>query len=241
MNASGDAAEQVIRMALEGTEVAVKITGAAAKDIAMITAAVLRKEGKSKGKARLGKMIKSGKELKVFSIRQKDVKKFSQEAKRYGVLYCVLKEKGNKNGEAIIDVIARAEDAPKINRIIERFQLTTVDIGSMSRQAEREEMAKAQEKNGSGKLLDEVLINEEKETLPNPQRARAEKSGLSLQDSDRQMRGESKTSMTKNDKPSIRKKLMAYRRELRISADRKPDRGETHLPSMKKVKKGRER
>ena len=36
--------------------------------------------------ARLTNMIKSGKELKVFSIPNKDLKKFTEQAKRYGVL-----------------------------------------------------------------------------------------------------------------------------------------------------------
>ena len=34
MNSSGDAAEQVVRLSLEGTEVALKLTGSAAKNIA---------------------------------------------------------------------------------------------------------------------------------------------------------------------------------------------------------------
>ena len=45
-------------------------------------------------------MIKSGKELKVFSIPQKDLKKFTEQAKRYGVLYCVLRDKNTKGENA---------------------------------------------------------------------------------------------------------------------------------------------
>ena len=36
MNHSGDVAEQVVRMTLEGTEVAAKITGAGAKQVAIL-------------------------------------------------------------------------------------------------------------------------------------------------------------------------------------------------------------
>ena len=52
-------------------------------------------------------MIKSGKELKVFSIPQKDLKKFTEQAKRYGVLYCVLRDKNTKGENAPVDIIAR--------------------------------------------------------------------------------------------------------------------------------------
>lgn len=131
MNYGGDAAEQVVRMSLEGVEVAAKISGNGAKNIALLLAAVLKEEQKTKGKARLTNMLKSGKELKVYTVQNQDLKKFAQEAKRYGVLYCVLKDKNNKSDTAVVDVIARAEDASKIQRITERFQLATVDTATV--------------------------------------------------------------------------------------------------------------
>ena len=85
MTNSGDAAEQVVRLSLEGFEVAAKLTGSAAKNIAILLASVLKQEAtqanKTRGKARLTNMIKSGKELKVFSIPNKDLKKFTEQAK----------------------------------------------------------------------------------------------------------------------------------------------------------------
>ena len=73
----GDAAEQIVRLSLEGFEVAAKLTGSAAKNIAVLLASVLKQEisqsNKTRGKARLTNMIKSGKELKVFSFEQKDL------------------------------------------------------------------------------------------------------------------------------------------------------------------------
>ena len=71
MNNGGDAAEQVVRLSLEGFEVAARLSGSAAKNIALLLVSVLKQEQKTKGKARLTNMIKSGKELKVFSIPQK--------------------------------------------------------------------------------------------------------------------------------------------------------------------------
>ena len=101
MNNGGDAAEQIVRLSLEGFEVAVRLTGSAAKNIAILLASVLKQEisqsNKTRGKARLTNMIKSGKELKVFSFQQKDLPKFTEQAKRYGVLYCVLRDKNTKS------------------------------------------------------------------------------------------------------------------------------------------------
>ena len=127
MNNGGDAAEQVVRLSLEGFEVAAKLTGSAAKNVALLLVSVLKQEQQTKGKARLTNMIKSGKELKVFSIPNKDLAQFTKQAKRYGVLYCVLRDKSAKGDDVPVDIIARAEDASKIQRIVERFEIGKVD------------------------------------------------------------------------------------------------------------------
>ena len=100
MSYSGDAAEQVVRMTLEGTEVAAKITGAGAKEVAKLLYAVLRDQTKTKGKTRLANMLRTGKELKVFAVKDEDLAKFCTQAKQYGVLYCVLKDRDAKDGKA---------------------------------------------------------------------------------------------------------------------------------------------
>ena len=57
MNNGGDAAEQVVRLSLEGFEVAAKLTGSAAKNVALLLVSVLKQEQQTKGKARLTNMI----------------------------------------------------------------------------------------------------------------------------------------------------------------------------------------
>ena len=64
---SGDAAEQVVRMSLEGAEVALKITGAAAKNLAAALYTVLKDQKKTKGKARIEAMLREKRPLKVRS------------------------------------------------------------------------------------------------------------------------------------------------------------------------------
>jgi hypothetical protein len=107
MNTGGEAAEQIVRMSLEGFEVAAKITGAGAKNIAILLYSILKEEKKTKGKARLTNMLRSGKELKVFTVKRGDLQKFTQEAKKYGVLYCVLADRKNKDPNAEVDCQSR--------------------------------------------------------------------------------------------------------------------------------------
>lgn len=211
MNAGGDAAEQIVRMSLEGVEVAARITGSGAKNLAVLIAAVLKEEQKTHGKARLSNMIRSGNELKVFTVQQKDLKRFAKEAKRYGVLYSVLREKGSGSPDASIDVIARATDAPKITRIMEKFRLNTVDKAS-------------------------VVKTMEKELERNPILAKTGKSPRSLQHSEK----ENDIPTGRKQRTSVREELQKYREgsERRKNAVpvKDPVKG---IPAVKK--KGKER
>lgn len=139
MNTGGEAGEQMVRMSLNGVEVAAKITGAGAKQLAVLLCAILKEQDKTKGAARLSSMLRSGKELKVFTVKQSDMKTFAKEARRYGVLYCALKGIG-KSPDGMVDIMVRAEDASKINRIVERFELVAVDKASI-----RNEITKGRE------------------------------------------------------------------------------------------------
>lgn len=143
---SGKAAEQVVRMTLNGVEVAAKISGKAAERLAVLLYAVLKDQKKTRGKTRLNSMLRSGKELKVFAIGDRDLEKFCREAKKYGILYCVLKDKTANDGHT--DVFVRAEDASKINRIFDRFGIATADIGSA-----RTEIVKAKEEQKNAAFL----------------------------------------------------------------------------------------
>ena len=217
MNTGGEAAEQIVRMSLEGFEVAAKITGAGAKNIAILLYSILKEERKTKGKARLTSMLRSGKELKVFTVKNGDLKKFTQEAKKYGVLYCVLTDRKNKDPNAEVDVIARAEDASKISRIVDRFNLASVDTASIVTEAEKSKDAKdgqpepdigVQEKAEKDKLLDELMGKpvQKEENAPNPSVAKTEKSHQSEPTSEQPKKSAEGATMTK-EKPSVREEL----------------------------------
>ena len=211
MNYSGDAAEQVVRFSLEGMEVAMKITGSAAKEMAILLAAALKAEQKTAGKARLSAMLKSGKELTVFSLPQKDLKKFVQEAKKYGVLYCTIRDRGKKDENAAVDIITRAEDAPKINRVVERFKLAAVDTAEIvqniekakaergSSDSENQSESKESIEEYMGKL-DKLFDDIASQSVPNPSQSSEfpSKSGLKEQEI---------IKPTSEKKPSVREKL----------------------------------
>lgn len=235
MNNGGDAAEQVVRLSLEGFEVAAKLTGSAAKNVAALLISVLKQENhsKTKGKERLTKMIKSGKELKVYSVPNKDLKKFVAEAKRYGVLYCVLKDRGSKGDNTPIDIIARAEDASKIQRIFDKFKLASVDSTSIVTETEKDVKARKGTEKGRQKRAKADIIADEALKKPkqkdgyaneNPDAAKTEKSPPSRLKSDKTNKAivtPHSDKGTADKKPSVREKLNRYSADIKQQKEQK--------------------
>lgn len=223
MNNGGDAAEQIVRLSLEGFEVAAKLTGTAAKELTVLLVSVLKQEQKTKGKARLTNMLKSGKELKVFSVPQKDLKKFTEQAKKYGVLYCVLRDKFSKDENAPVDIIARAEDASKIQRIFDRFELGKVDKASIVAEAEksmaeREERANEVPTKSKGEMVVEEAmgkpIQKDGASNENPQVAKTDKNPQSRRSSKEvDMHTDKGKAKSAEERPSVREKLDRYKAE----------------------------
>jgi len=129
MNYSGEAADQILRVSIQGAEVALRLSGKAAERVMVLIYTLMKDNQQTAGKTRLAGMLKSGKEITVFSVPEKDLSEFAKEAKRYGVLYCVLKEK-KMDAAGITDVMVYKEDASKINRIVERLGLATVEVSA---------------------------------------------------------------------------------------------------------------
>jgi hypothetical protein len=253
-------------MSLEGIEVAAKITGAGAKNIAAMLYTILKNKDKNKikGRQRLTAMLKSGKELKVFTVSEENLKQFTVEAKRYGVVYCALRGK-NQTADGLVDVMVRAEDASKINRIVERFKFATIDTATIKSEIEKSREAKGSdktvpeketpEKNKDDLLLDELMAKPaQKETAEpqNPTAAKTEKSLPSEPTSESKSR--SAEGISKPEKPSVREELReiqadrkkqadAPKREEKTVSDKKsPQKTTEHKqPTRKKKPKSKER
>lgn len=225
MSTSGEAADQVVKMTLDGVEVVAKITGVGAKELAALLYAVLKDQKKTKGKTRLSSMLRSEKELKVFAVKDDELKRFCQEAKKYGVLYCVLKDRDATDG--ITDIMVKAEDASKINRIFERFELSVVDMGEI-----KNELKRAVEKGTDipePERIDSVergddVPNKEEGQSKNPTEARVAKSRQSEPTSEIKNRNAESPS-AESAKPSVKKELDSIRKEQKKSvAKNKPSR-----------------
>ena len=223
MSVNGDVSEQVVRLSLEGFEVLARLTGSGAKNVAAMIYTIMKDKKQTKGKTKLNNMLRAGKPLKIFTIKKEDLKTFSKESKNYGISYCALVDRNNKDLDGMVDVMVKEEDASRINRIVERFKLTTVDTARIETEVtksiedkEAQKKEKGVQEKSKEEQLEEVLakkpMQKEQQTPENFNVAKTEKSPLSEPSSTTSKMQEGVSKGVK--KPSVKKELA----ELKIEA-----------------------
>lgn len=108
----------MVREALQVTEVAIKLSALGIKNALALSLAYAKENPKVKGKTSLDRLLREGKELKIIALQSKDVGQFKELAKQYGVLFAVIKDKAQNEK---VDVMFKAEDVAKLNRIYEQL------------------------------------------------------------------------------------------------------------------------
>ncbi|SEV85057.1 PcfB family protein [[Clostridium] fimetarium] len=115
-------AVQIIRVAYDGIEIAMKVgnggIGAMQKAIDVLKG-MLDYE-KSLGKTSMKKLLMKGGDLQVLQFNTEDMKKVEKMAKKYGILYSVLPDINKKDG--LSEVIFHSEAVPRANMMIQKLK-----------------------------------------------------------------------------------------------------------------------
>ena len=230
MSTAGDSAEEVVKLSLDGFEVVARLTGSMAKELAVMLVALSKSKGdKVKGQVGINNMLKRTGDFKVFTIKKEDYKEFKKHAKRYGVLYSAMCKRSElKNKDGVIDLLVKGEDAVRVNRMVERFNLTTIGETKIETALDKEDLQKIvtdnkdkteiskdiQEKNTSEDLINKLLkkqnIKEENENTNPSNLSNTEKE---IQSESSLKTNEKMEGTKKEEKPSIREKIDTIKKE----------------------------
>ena len=118
----GEAADQMVRMMLSGTEVMVRLSGSALKNLLALTMALASNRKTLSGKVNMGKMLRETRDLRRFPMTPQQYKQFKKLAKKHKLLYSVIKDKDDKG--KLMDVILPATELDRANAIFERILYT---------------------------------------------------------------------------------------------------------------------
>lgn len=115
----GEAADQLVRMMLTGTEAAVRLSGSALKNVLALSLALAKNHKRISGKVNLGKMLRETRDLWQFPMTLEQYHQFQKLAKRQKLLYSSLHDRDGHG--KIIDVILPVTELDRANQIFERM------------------------------------------------------------------------------------------------------------------------
>ena len=114
----GEAADQLVRMMLSGTEMSVRLGGSALKNLLALTMALAKNNKTLSGKVNLGKMLRETRDLRQFPMTPEQYKEFSKLAKKQKILFSAIRDKDDQG--KLIDVILPVTELDRANMILER-------------------------------------------------------------------------------------------------------------------------
>ena len=187
MNLGSDPAEQVVRMMLSGSEVALRLSGSALKNGLAMLFAMIKNHKKVYGKVNMTKLLRETRDVRTFPMKPAQFQQFQRYAKQFRVLYAGIQDKGNRHG--MIDVLLPVTELERANMIFEKIKF----VPEKEQHPAKEQRDQAKE---------------------NPERkkeSRSERDSSVTRDSSSTPSG--KESRTMNERPSVLDKLKGFAAE----------------------------
>lgn len=207
----GEAADQMVRMMLSSGEVAVRLTGSAAKNLLAISLALAKSHKKVSGRMRMGKMLQQTRDLRTFPMTQEEYRAFKKGAREKKLLYAAIKDTRSPNG--MVDVVMPPSEVERANLVFAQM---------MYRQPEAERQ-KAQE----------VPPKEKQPETPK----KDSRSGRGSRDTSISSPTHAESAArTTDERPSVEGRLKAYRAQLDGQRRSAPARRKTKSKKRSQVK-----
>lgn len=220
---NGDAAEEVVRIAVNGADVAIRLVGAGAKNLALLFLAWSRNEKVHAGKTSLPKLISSGDEMHVLSLSKEEYAAFKKQARKK-ITYAPFLNNKNKDGK--VDVVVGMKQEGIVNRILDRIGYQNIKAGSGA----RAEILDDREKEAMGMSYESPSGDSKKNDTPSRRSSKECRDSSPRRDD------------PKGSKPSVEKRLEENKRKLERESKKQKDRTRDKSRSKQKSKpKAKER
>ncbi len=140
----GDAAEQVIRIALSGGDVALRLTGSLVKNVAAFLLAMRRKNKVVYGRKSLKSLMKNTRDLRIFDITPEQFKAFTKLAGPRKILYAGVGDRG-KNSKTI-DLMIPVMELERANAIFSSIGYTPANERKVAQTGQEQEQESIKKK-----------------------------------------------------------------------------------------------
>lgn len=146
MTNSGDAAETVVRVMLTGTEITLRLTASAAKNLLALSVALAKQHKQISGKTRMKKILKDTRDIRVFPMTRAQYREFQKKAKPFRLLYTSIRD---RYGNGQIDLVLPATELDRANLVFEKMLYRHEDKARGKEPAEKPKGKEESSKNAS--------------------------------------------------------------------------------------------
>lgn len=230
----GEAADQLVRMMLTGTEVAVRLSGSAVKNVLALSLALAKNHKRISGKVNLGKMLRETRDLRQFPMTPEQYRQFQILAKRQKLLYSSIHDRDDRG--RLIDVILPVTELDRANQIFQRMLYQEPSQRKDQRAEKQAEKPDPDRQERPEQVREKGQRAERKSRQESPvaqsQEAAAKKDSRSERDlhgtrTSSSMSRESGNSGMTHERPSVLERLKVYRTQL----------DQRSAPARQKIKK----
>ena len=121
----GEAADQMVRMMLTGTEVTVRLGASALKNLLAITLALAKHHKTLSGKVNMAKMLRETRDIRMFPMSPEQYQAFKQRAVKQKILFSVIRDSDGRG--KVVDVAMPVTELERANLIFERIRYLPQD------------------------------------------------------------------------------------------------------------------
>ena len=127
MTSSGDVAETVVRVMLTGTEITLRLTASAAKNLLVLSVALAKQHKQISGKTNMKKLLKDTRDIRVFPMTKTQYRAFQKQAKPFRLLYASIRDR-DSSGQ--IDLVLPGTELDRANLVFEKMLYRQEDKAS---------------------------------------------------------------------------------------------------------------
>ena len=217
----GEAADQMVRMMLTGTEVTVRLGASALKNLLAITLALAKHHKTLSGKVNMGKMLRETRDIRMFPMSPEQYQAFKKKAGKQKILFSAIRDT-DSHGK-VVDVIMPVTEIDRANMIFERIHY--LGQPAQAQQPPREQASskarEARERQAATQVEQDQRPQENTPVTPpvgQCQEVEQKKGSRSGQDlpatapSSTSSKGEART--TSEERPSVLERLKGYKAQL---------------------------
>ena len=163
MEVSGEVADLLVKEGLQVAELAMKLSGKGAVNVAALLAAMVKEHYKVVGKVGIDRLMKENAESVVIPIRETDLANFEKIAKQFGVLFAAAKS--DKTEKGVVHIISNVNYSAQLNAVLEAMGYGVPQV-SQEEQAAKKAKSRAPQEKSSGERGN-GLNKQQTDTTPN--------------------------------------------------------------------------